>query len=56
VAYLLCNGFGCLSCLRANDEGCAINSGIRVKAKKKDKVVSVIKMIIFGNEIVIRVG
>jgi len=47
---------GCLICLRANDEGCAINSGISVKAKKKDKVVSVIKMIIFGNEIVIRVG
>ena len=27
-----------------------------LKAKKKDKVVSIIKMIIFVNEIVVRVG
>lgn len=39
-----------------NDEGCAINSGISVKAKKKDKVMVIIKMIIFGNEIVIGGG
>ena len=53
---MLCNSIRCLCSIRSNDEGCAINSGIRVKAKKKDKVVSVIKMIIFGSEIVIRVG
>jgi hypothetical protein len=44
---------GCLICFRVNDEGCAVNSGISVKAKEKVKVVSVINMIIFVNEIMI---